>query len=408
VETLRRILLITPFAPSRAARHGCPRVVCGLAGALADRHELIILHLGEEDAIDQDLAARCEVRLLPSRSRSRWGTRAIGAGGLLRGRSLWASELGISRIQRAVAALGTEFDPDIVQVEHGVLGEALAGAGRRPIRVVTMHETAASVREFLAFRREGLALAHRVDVSAAIRQERRVLSVADAAVAFSDSDRLRLADHTVTPSAEIVTIRVGCELPPAPLDPGGAEPPVLLFFGSFVHPPNIDAAIRMAQSIFPLIREARPDVTLEIVGDSPPPEVRALGGDKITVTGSVTSIVPYLDRAAVVVAPIEIGGGVRVKVLEALAAGKAVAASARAAEGISARPGEEMMIAEGNLDMAAAIVALLEDERARRALAQRAREWALRELTWSAMADRYDELYANLAARRRADVRARA
>jgi glycosyltransferase involved in cell wall biosynthesis len=385
--------LVTPFAPSRSAHHGCPRVVCGLATALAERHRLVVLHLEAERAIDRDLADRCDVRTLSTPARGRWGARTAGAGGLLRGRSLWASEFGMRRLQNTVASLVAEFDPDVVQVEHAVVGEALAGAGKRAIRVVTMHETAASLREFIPLRREGLALAHRLDLIAAARQERRVLSLAHAAVVFSDRDRDGLAAH----SRPVATIPVGWDVPPQRLDPLGATPPVVLFCGSFEHPPNVEAAIRLAREIFPRVRGARPDARLELVGPSPPAELRALAGESVSVTGAVASVVPHLDRATVVVAPIEIGGGVRVKVLEALAGGKAVVASSRAAEGISAQPGSELIVADGNESIAAAIVRLLIDDRSRRQLAERANSWALRELSWSAMADRYDELYDRIA-----------
>jgi len=115
------------------------------------------------------------------------------------------------------------------------------------------------------------------------------------------------------------------------------------------------------------------------------------------VCGFVPSVTPYLQRAAVVVAPIEIGGGMRVKVLEALAAGKAVVASSRAAAGLTAQPERDLLVADGDAATAAAIARLLDDERLRARIGANARAWALRELAWSTMADRYDELYERLA-----------
>jgi glycosyltransferase involved in cell wall biosynthesis len=91
----------------------------------------------------------------------------------------------------------------------------------------------------------------------------------------------------------------------------------------------------------------------------------------------------------------------RVKVLEALAAGKAVVASPRAVEGLAARGRDHLVVADGHVATASAIAELIEDVEARRRLGQGARAWALRELTWSAMADRYDDLYERLTARRR-------
>jgi len=90
----------------------------------------------------------------------------------------------------------------------------------------------------------------------------------------------------------------------------------------------------------------------------------------------------------------------RIKVLEALAAGKVVVASSRAAEGLTAQSGRDLLVADGDVGMAAAINRLLDDDRLRRQMAASARAWALRELSWSTMADRYDELYARLERRR--------
>jgi polysaccharide biosynthesis protein PslH len=393
----RRILLVTPFAPARQALHGSAAAVYGLLRELAERHELLVVHLEREGEMDPELAARCMgVEALPAVPLHRWSSRALGIGAPLQGRSRWACELGIRSLQRKIGALAKEVQPDVVQVEHGVVGEALSAAGPGAIRIVTIYDPAASQAEFLPVRREGLPLARRLDARSALRQERRTLSLAHAAVVFTERDRRRLAENARAGAAELVVIPLGWEVPATALDHGGVRPPTLLFVGSFTHPPNVDAARRLAEMILPRVRQACPDAVLEIVGRSPPPEVLALASDAVRVTGAVPSVTPHLDRAAVVVAPIAIGGGVRVKVLEALAAGKAVVASTRAAEGIAARPGEELIVADGDAAIADAVVALLADDDARAALGARARAWALRELTWKAMADRYDELYDRL------------
>jgi glycosyltransferase involved in cell wall biosynthesis len=389
----RRILLITPFAPARG-EHGGVQVLHGLLSGLAERHELVVLHLERERAMDPELAARCvAVHALPVEPLGRWSRRAVAVAGLLRGRSVWAYELGGRKLRRRVGELAREFQPDVVQVEYGVVGEALSAAGPRALRIVTIHDPAASLIEYVPMYREGLVLAHRLDAWSALREERRILSLADAAVVFSEWDRRRLAENSRSGAATLVVVPLGWEVPHTPLDPCGTHPPSLLFVGNFLHPPNVEAALSLARTILRRVRAVRPDVILDIVGGSPPPELLAMSSDAVRITGAVPSVTPHLDRAAVVVAPIAIGGGARVKVLEALAAGKAVVASTRAAEGITARAGEELIVADGDSATAAAIIELIQDEQARRELASRARAWALRELTWSAMADRYDELY---------------
>src|SRR5262249_58786719 len=111
--------------------------------------------------------------------------------------------------------------------------------------------------------------------------------------------------------------------------------PSLVFVGNYMHPPNVDAALRLVQEIFPRIAAQRPDVRLALVGDRVPARLRRVAGPNVDVTGLVSDVAPYLDRAAVVTVPVTTGGGLRVKVVEALAAGKAPVASPLAVEGLA-------------------------------------------------------------------------
>jgi glycosyltransferase involved in cell wall biosynthesis len=119
------------------------------------------------------------------------------------------------------------------------------------------------------------------------------------------------------------------------------------------------------------------------------------------VTGWVEDVTPYLARAAVVVAPIRTGGGQRVKVIEALSAGKALVASRRAIEGFDLGDGREVVLAETDEEFANAILRLLADEDERVALGTRARAWAEANLSWARTIDGYEELYFELTRRDR-------
>ena len=387
-------MLVAPYAPAADGRHGGARVVHGLAGELSRRHDVALVHL-DRDEIDPAIAARCvSVDVVGVADPGPWGVRARGAVAVLRGRSLKAAASGVPELQRRVRELARSFDAQVLHVESAVLGDVLAAAPQA-LRVVTFYEPAASVRESMALRGRGLPFAHRLDALAAAREERRVLGLADAAVVFTERDR-RLLAGGAGGGVKVVTIPFGWDVPATACDPTGADPPTLLFVANFAHPPNVDAALTLAQRIFPAVAARHPSVRLEIVGAAPPAQLLALDGGAIRVTGAVRSVRPYLERAAIVVTPIAIGGGMRAKVLEALAAGKAVVASSRAAEGLSAVAGEELVVVDGDERTATAICALLEDAGARRRMAARARAWALRELSWPAVADRYDELYARV------------
>jgi glycosyltransferase involved in cell wall biosynthesis len=395
----RRLLLLTQFAPARDAQHGSVRVVHGLVSALAERHDVLLVHLGEGGEMDPALAARCAgVEVLHPPALGRWPRRAVHAAALARGRTAWAGQSGIGRVRRRVRWLCERWQPHVVQVEHGMLGETLAGALPGQLRIVTVYDPASSRREYLGLHSEGLPLAQRVDAWAAVRQERRVLRLADAAVVFTERDRLLLAE-TAPPGTDVVTVPIGADVPSEPIDGPEARPPVVLFVGSYRHPPNTDAALRLVRQIMPLVWMRHPEATVELVGELPPPEIRALDGPAVRVTGLVPSVAVHLARAAVVTAPLRLGGGMRVKVVEALAAGKAVVSTALGAEGLAARHGQELLIADTDQALADAICSLLDDEAERRRLGHRAHAWAAREVSWRSMADRYDDLYERLADR---------
>jgi glycosyltransferase involved in cell wall biosynthesis len=111
-------------------------------------------------------------------------------------------------------------------------------------------------------------------------------------------------------------------------------------------------------------------------------------------------VTPYLDRAAVVVAPIRIGGSMRGKVLEALAAGKALVATPRAAEGVEAVDGEHLVVADGEDELVEAVVGLLLDRARRRRLGESARRWAESNLGWKDGVAAFEKLYDAVAAPR--------
>jgi glycosyltransferase involved in cell wall biosynthesis len=191
---------------------------------------------------------------------------------------------------------------------------------------------------------------------------------------------------------------MGFELSMAPLDAAGTEPATLLFVGNFNHVPNLDAALHLAADIFPLIRQRRPDALLRLVGERPPVEVAASG---VELTGRVPDVLPYLDAATVVVAPLRLGGGTRVKVAEALAAGKAVVAYPSALDGLDVEHGRHVLVARDAREFVVAVSSLLDDQPRRVALANAARVWAEEHLSWKSPLDRYDELYARLTRGRR-------
>ena len=141
-----------------------------------------------------------------------------------------------------------------------------------------------------------------------------------------------------------------------------------------MHPPKREGGAWLAL-IFPSVGGASEGIAAARRVD-PSAEILALAGDGVAVEGDVPEVLPYLDAAAVVAAPIRSGGGMRVKVLEALAAGKASRRDPVALGGLEVEDGEHVLIAETEAEFSAALVELLQDETRRVAIATGARRWA--------------------------------
>jgi polysaccharide biosynthesis protein PslH len=166
----------------------------------------------------------------------------------------------------------------------------------------------------------------------------------------------------------------------------------LLFVGNYEYPPNIDAALRLAHEIFPKVQAQIPDVKLWLVGNAPPPELQALASESIKVTGRVPDVRPYLARAAAFVCPLQLGAGIKNKVLEALAIGCPVIATPLSMDGIDAQNGRDVLIADADT-MAEAVVNLLKNPDLQRHLVENGRKLVEGHYSWSRTATLYENLY---------------
>jgi len=184
--------------------------------------------------------------------------------------------------------------------------------------------------------------------------------------------------------------------------PTGREPRRarnLVFTGSMDWMPNEDAILWFADAILPLVRARVPDVTLTVVGRTPPARIRALDGTAgIEVTGSVPDVRPYIERADVFVVPIRVGGGTRLKIFEAMAMERPVVSTPVGAEGLPLRDGVDGLLAAEPQAFADAVVALLGDPARAAAMGQAAAAHVRRDFGWDAVAARFAETCAAVAA----------
>ncbi|MFQ5740743.1 MAG: glycosyltransferase [Acidobacteriota bacterium] len=178
------------------------------------------------------------------------------------------------------------------------------------------------------------------------------------------------------------------------------DPNALVYVGAFRHQPNVDAMLYFLESIWPEILLRRPRTHLYIVGSSPPPVIRSLQREpQITVTGFVPDIRDFYHKAQVVIVPLRTGVGIRGKILEGWAAGKAMVATSQACLGIRAVHGENIMIADEAEEFALWTLALLRHPNYCRRLGRRGRQTALQLYKWSRLGEQLCGLYEGLFAK---------
>jgi sugar transferase (PEP-CTERM/EpsH1 system associated) len=168
----------------------------------------------------------------------------------------------------------------------------------------------------------------------------------------------------------------------------------LVFDGSMDFRPNVDAARWFAREVLPLVQEVRPDAHFYIVGRNPVPDVLALADRPgITVTGPVDDMRPWVAGASVYVVPMRMGGGVRLKVLQAMSMAKPIVATAMGVEGIAARPGIDMLMSRTPAEFAASVLQLLDEVEMGKKLGESARELVMSRYTWDKLLPVLDDIY---------------
>jgi glycosyltransferase involved in cell wall biosynthesis len=242
---------------------------------------------------------------------------------------------------------------DLVVIAYSQL--ARYGADLETRRLLDLHNIeSALIRSYGAAGRGFRSWAAVLEAAALRRAERHALRHFDTVVVVSDADRRRLPGR----AHRVLVCPNGVDVGPASLP---SDEPTVAFVALMGWKPNADAALYLGLEIWPLVRRQMPDARLLLVGRDPGPEVVALAGPDITVTGRVEQVRPYLDRARVAVAPLRSGGGSRLKILEALAAGLPVVATTIGAEGLEDLIGSGIVVADDPDHFAALMIGLLSD-----------------------------------------------
>lgn len=226
------------------------------------------------------------------------------------------------------------------------------------------------------------------------RYEARIVRRVDRVIAVSEPDARDLeALGTACPPVVAPNGVDTAFFHPEAVEPFPLGEPAFVFTGSMDYRPNIDAVRWLAQAVWPVVRSVLPEARLYLVGRRPSPAVRRLQEiPGIHVVGEVPDVRPYLAGATVYVAPLRAGGGTRLKILEAMAMGKAIVSTPMGCDGLAVVDGAHVWLADGEA-FAAAMIALAQDPTRRKALGEAARRLAVARYDWEQTLAPLEALY---------------
>lgn len=410
-----RVLFVTPYLPS-PPRFGGQTRLHGLIAGMAVSHDVSVLSLvdPDEDQTESIEATGQYARLVvtvPNRRLAPRKKRWLQLRSMVSARSYeWLLHRD-DRFESVLEHLLAKEHFDVVQFEFPHMAayrrKTIPGAPEGPVFLLDEHNIEYDVARQMAVA-DGAAVRrayNAVNWKKIEREERAAWRALDGCTLTSSRDE-RLLLHGV-PETRTAVIPNGVDLEFFQPRDGGEprDPRLLLFFGAIDYHPNTDALLFFVNQVFPALRAGVPGTRLCIVGRRPPPAITALRGTDIEVTGAVEDLRPYLERASVVIAPLRLGGGTRLKILEAMAMGKAVVSTTLGAEGLDVVPERDLLVGDAPERFADQTRALLEDPVRAARIGQSSRRVVTSRYGWTASTSRLSAFYGEVLSARREAAR---
>ena len=278
--------------------------------------------------------------------------------------------------ERRLHRLIWERDIDLVQLEYVQMAQYGGGWRHTPAALFQHEVYSQSVRgAVVEARQPGELLRALGEWLRALRYELRALPAMDLVQTCSEDDR-RLLESFLGRAGPPVRagLRAGIDASAYLPRFGGREPDSVLFLGNFRHAPNVSGLRFLVRQVLPRLRRERPQATLYVAGAEPDAAIERLcAAPGVRFLGAIHDVREALHRYAVFAAPIQSGSGVRVKILEAFAAGIPVVSTPVGAEGLEMEHGTQLLLARSARAFASAIIGLLNDPAQAEAMARRAR-----------------------------------
>lgn len=398
-----RLLFLTPQLPY-PPHQGTTIRNFNIIKHLAPRHEITLLSFGTTEELQnaEPLRALCRrIATVPYPTRT-MARRALTT--LFSPLPDMALRLQSAEMHHQVAAILRDEQFDVVQVEGIEMARYVHS------KFVFDDHNAEYVLQRTAFESDArqvtrwhAALYSLIQWKKLARYERAVCHHADHIVACSEADAdairalLKSQSAIRNPQFPIAVIPNGVDVAHfVPSDDGCAKP-LMVFVGKMDFRPNVDAMTWFCAEILPRIRAEIPRAHITIVGQKPAPRITVLRQQPgVAVTGWVPDPRPYIADAAVYVVPLRMGSGTRLKVLEAMAMGKAIVSTTRGVEGIDLVPGRAALLADTPDAFARAVMELLREPERRRALGRAARTLAESKYDWRKIVPKFEQVYGEI------------
>ncbi len=355
-----------------------------------------------------------EVHAVPMR-RSLWRNVVAGLKGLLTGRPMIIVRDEIGEMHTVLDRLARQGGFEIIHADQLSMAWYGQWAAKRAATAATLLDEHNAV--YLLTRQLGARVTHPVgrlmynrEARSMAAYEAAMCRAFDAILTVTQEDRDRLL--ALYPAKEreglarkftVIPICVESAPPRLTSEPRADERPTILHLGTMFWPPNVAGVLWFAREVLPIIHNELPNARFVIVGKSPPPEVLALTADpRIEVTGYVEDPAPYIAAADVFVVPLQVGEGMRVKILDAWSWSLPVVSTPVGAEGILVEPERNILLGAEASEFAAQVARALKDRVLNEALRKAGRAWVEANYSWQNVYRRVDQVYAQLLADRKA------
>jgi glycosyltransferase involved in cell wall biosynthesis len=296
-------------------------------------------------------------------------------------------------MQMALQEEMDQFKPDVLHIDHFVMaqyGVNIRKSCKTPMVLREHNFETKFLRRFAQQTSNPIKkLTLRMESRRMVQFEVATCEQFDRCAMITHEDEAEL--KSLSPKVKTTVIPAGVEIPPESENNRASR--TILFLASLDWQPNVDGFFWFYREVLPLVVQMMGDATVHIVGRGKSTRLSSLHDGRVKFIGFVDDVAPYIRDAAVCIVPLHSGSGMRIKILEMMAQGKAVVATSVGAEGIEVESGKDILIADSPQDFAGAVVQLLQNHEYRDTIGASARLRVRQKYDWSRVAERFENVY---------------